>query len=63
MKAQVIYCGTDIELLKPLYTDILKTLAQATKTGENVFLSCVLDKEKIEALKVPNYQPFKTVSY
>lgn len=58
-KAQVIYCGTQWEQLKPLVTHSIETLAQIAKTGENLFISASLDVSAIEALKVPDYNPFK----
>jgi len=63
IKAQSIYCGTDIELLKPLYVEKFATLKTIMNNGENHFLECLLDSGKIEALKVPNYNPFTVKSY
>jgi hypothetical protein len=64
-KAQVIYCGTDWEDLKPYYETPIKKMVEAvnTKGKENLFSQIVFDWEAIEGLKVPNFQPFKVVQY
>lgn len=64
-KAQVIYCGTKWEDLKPYYEIPLNTIVEAIKTKgkENRFSEIVFDWIGIDSLKVPNYQPFKVVSY
>lgn len=62
-KAQVIYCGTEWEQLKPYYETPLSNLVKIAK-GENTdFLACLLNFEAIEALKKPDFNPFKIVSY
>lgn len=62
-KAQVIYCGTEWELLKPHYDLPISNLCKIAK-GENTdFLSCLLNFDAIEALKKPDFNPFKVVSY
>lgn len=62
-KAQVIYCGTKWEDLKPLVKNQIKECVKIAKTGENLFLNCLLDIDKIKALKLPNYNPFQVKSY
>jgi hypothetical protein len=62
-KSQVIYCGSKWEDLKPYYENPLHNIIKIA-TGENTdFLSCLLDFDAIESLKVPNFQPFKVVQY
>lgn len=62
-KAQVIYAGTEWEQLKPLVENSIQTLVKIAKTGENLFTDAFLDIDAIEALKKPNYNPFKVVSH
>ena len=54
-KAQVIYCGTDFETLKPLVEPSTKNLMHIAKTGENLFMNSFLDCAAIEALKKPDF--------
>lgn len=58
MKACIIYCGDDLEDLKPIYTNFITLAENGLKTNENNFLNMYLDSEKIEAAKQPNYNPF-----
>jgi len=62
-KAQMIYCGTEWEQLKPLVEEQIKTAVEIAKTGENKFLKCLIDYAKVEELKKPDFQPFKVTSY
>lgn len=64
-KAQVIYCGTDWEQLKPLYEKPINEIIEAIKTKgtENRFNRFVFDWVAIDSLKVPNYNPFKVTTY
>lgn len=62
-KAQVIYCGTDWETLKPYVTEQFKNAVKIFTSGENLFLACILDVAAIDALKVEGFQPFKVVEY
>ena len=62
-KAQVIYCGTDFETLKPLVEPSIKNLMHIAKTGENLFMNSFLDCAAIEALKKPDFNPFKVTEY
>ena len=63
MKASVIYCGAELEHIKPLYDTHIKTAIKGLKTGENVFNDIKLDIGAIKAVEVPDYQPFKVVQY
>ena len=58
-KAQIMYCGTDWEQLKPLMDSQIRAAVEIVKTKDNKFLDCLFDVAKIEALKKPNYNPFK----
>ena len=57
MKAQIIYCGSDIEALKPLYGPIITGLTSALKAG--VKFEQLLPIQEIEAAKIPDFNPFK----
>lgn len=63
MQAQVIYCGSDAELLKPLYLEQMKAVVSIFKGVSLDFSKCLIDFEKIESLKVEGYQPFKTTTH
>lgn len=63
IKASVIYAGSNFEELKPLYDKQIKTLVKIANSGENLFLSCLLDIDKIEQCKKPDFNPFKVTSY
>lgn len=62
-KAQVIYCGTEWEELKPFVVPQIQKVIEISKTGENNFLQCLINSNKLEELKKPNYSPFKVVQY
>jgi len=61
IKAQVIYCGSTWENLKPLYDQPIRNLTDIVNGNNTNFLTGLLDFDKIEACKVPDYKPF-TVS-
>jgi hypothetical protein len=56
--AKATYCGSDVKKLMPLYEEALATLVKIFKTGENLWSDISLDWEAIEALKVPDFNPF-----
>ena len=62
-QSMVVYCGSEIEALKPFFTESLKNAAKGYNTGENVFGLIKLDIEKIEATKKPDFNPFVTVTH
>jgi len=64
-KAQVVYCGTDWEQLKPYFEKPISEIVAAIKTKgqENRFDKFVFDWEAINALKVPNYNPFRVTHH
>lgn len=57
-KALCIYAGIEFENLKPFIESVVKTAVNIANTKQNLFLSCILDNEKIESLKVPGFNPF-----
>lgn len=64
IKARVIYCGADFEVLKPLYDEQIKIVIEGMKNPtENRFKEIVFDWSAIEATKVEGYQPFKITHY
>lgn len=62
-KSQVIYCGTEWDNLKQYYEQPIKNLVKIANGESDNFLDCLLDFDSIEALKVPDYQPFKVAQY
>lgn len=62
-KAQVIYAGSEVETLKPLYEPLIKNLCTIAKEKTNLFLDVLLDVQAIDSAKKPNYNPFKVTSY
>mgnify|MGYP007100074958 CR=1 FL=1 len=62
-KAMVIYTGAKWEDLKPLVEESIKTLVSILKTGENKFQEALISVDQIEALKVPDFNPFKVTEY
>ena len=64
MRATAIYCGSDIEALKLIYTPFLEICKQALKQPETNFFNLLnLDTEAINKTKVPNFNPFKVREY
>jgi hypothetical protein len=64
-KAQMIYCGSSWEDLKPYFENPINEIMSAIKTKgtENRFNKFVFDWVAINNLKIPNYQPFVTTQY
>ena len=64
MKAQVIYCGSEVKDLIPLFDPFVQAAVKGHKNpNENHFPEMSLPIEQIEALKKPDFNPFKVVSY
>lgn len=61
--AKCSYCGSDFEAMKPFYDPNMEILVQIAKTGENLWGTLSFDWQAIEALEIPNYQPFKVTSH
>jgi hypothetical protein len=62
-QALCTYCGANPETSICEYKDALNNAAKGFNTGENVFSEITLDIQAIEALKVPDFQPFKITRY
>lgn len=62
-KAQIIYCGSKWEDLKPYFEKQIQNLVSIINGDSDNFLDSLFDVDKIESLKDPNYQPFKVTSY
>jgi hypothetical protein len=63
IKAMVIYAGSDLETLKPLFEQQVKNLVEIANGQSTAFLSCLFDYNAIEATKKPDYNPFLVKSY
>lgn len=65
VQAQVAYCGSKLEDLKPLFDQPIQLTVKGIKEkGQtNYFSQINLDWEKINSFKVVGYQPFKMTSY
>jgi len=59
----IAYCGADKDKAKELFAPHMTAAIQGFKNGGNGFQAVKVDELKYEALKVPDYQPFKTVTY
>jgi hypothetical protein len=55
----VQWTGADLEAVKPLHEAFIAVTRKGQKDGLNYFGELVLDVDAIEALKDPNYQPFR----
>lgn len=64
-KAQMMYCGSDWEDLKPYFETPIKEIVSAIKTKgtENRFNKFVFDWVAIDNLKIPNYNPFVVTNH
>ena len=61
MKAMVVYCGSKLEDLKPLYEPAINKAKEGMKNPElNLFaeINSILDFDKINTYKVEGYNPF-----
>jgi hypothetical protein len=57
--AITVYCGADPKKVMEVVTPSLKAVVQCAK-GDFDFLTAKIDLEALEALKVPDFQPFKS---
>lgn len=62
-KASVIYAGSEVETLKPLYEPLIKNLCEIAREKTNLFNTVFLDIDALNAAKKPNYNPFKVTTY
>jgi hypothetical protein len=58
ISAVCTYCGVKFDDMKPFVDEQVKAAVLIAKNKENLFLNCILDNEKIESLKTPDYKPF-----
>ena len=64
MKAQVIYCGSEVKDLIPLFDPFVQAAVKGHKNpSKNHFPEMVLPLEEIEKTKKPDFNPFKIVSH
>jgi hypothetical protein len=63
--AQIQYCGSKFEDLKPLFSEQLNIIVKGIKEHgvNNYFSQIKFDWDKIDSFKVEGYQPFKVTHY
>jgi len=59
LKANVMYCGSKFEDLKPLYDPFIELCEKGLSNGWNYFSELQLDVEAIKSLEDVNYNPFR----
>ena len=59
VRAMVQWGGADLDAVKPLHDGFIAIAKKGKEDGLNHFGELVLDVDAIEALKDPNYQPFR----
>lgn len=57
--AIIAYCGADKDAAKELFAPHMTLAVRGFKEGGNNFKSLIVDNEKYEGLKVPDFNPFK----
>ena len=62
-KAICIYCGADLEKVKPIIDPAVKAVAEGIKTGANIFDRVKIDIDALNSCKVEGYNPFKVTTY
>lgn len=63
-QSQVVYCGSDVdEVLKVIDEPVKKAIEGLKNPNIETLKSISLDYEALNALKVPNYQPFVSTYY
>lgn len=65
MYARKVYAGQDVEIMKPFYLDNVALLARGLKNNGmlNTFEGIKFDVAGLDALKDPNFSPFKITHY
>jgi hypothetical protein len=58
---RVAYCGSEAAEILPYYKQAVEALAKIASTGANHFDQVQVDTFALDALKVPDFQPFKAV--
>ena len=59
--ARAVYCGSVTGEILPYYAKAVETLYNIASTGSNYFDKVHVDTFALDALKVPNFQPFTAV--
>jgi len=62
-RALVSYCGADLAKVASVLNPVMSIAVEGIKTGSNLFDKVVIDIEKLDACKVPDFQPFRAVRY
>lgn len=62
-KATVIYGGLEWEKIKHFYEPAAANLSEMLKGEAGNWRSCIIDKAAIDAMKDPNFSPFKVTTY
>ena len=62
MKAQVIYCGSKVEDLKPFYDNFVKNMVTGFKDPSQNLFDVTLDVVGIKSTSEPDYNPFVVTS-
>ena len=62
MKAQVIYCGSKVEDLKPFYDNFVKNMVEGFRNPSENLFDLTLDVAGIKSTSEPDYQPFVVTS-
>jgi hypothetical protein len=61
--AIVNYCGANFDNVKPILEPIIKICVEGLKTKTNLFDKIIIDLEKLNACKVPGFNPFRVVKH
>lgn len=62
-RAMVIYCGADLDKVKEVLNPIIDIVVEGIKSKVNLFDKIKIDLEKLNACKVPDFNPFRVVEY
>ena len=63
MRAKVVYCGSTLDSLKPLYDNFIKNAKEGMQTASNLFADMILDIDAINTTKDADFQPFKITTH
>lgn len=58
---RVAYCGSEAAQILPYYKQAVEALVKIASTGSNLFDQVHVDTFALDALKVPDFQPFKAI--
>jgi hypothetical protein len=61
--AIIQYCGADLKNVIPIIEPIIKIVSNGLKTGENLFNQIIIDIDKLNSCKVPDFNPFRVTEY